>query len=50
MERTFDAIGLVGELKAWIKDEGNLDIETEDGLPIFGIRKENNKLILETYE
>jgi hypothetical protein len=46
----FDAIGLIYELKAWVRDEGNHPIETEDGLPIFGIRREGDKLILETYE
>ena len=46
----FDAIGLINELQAWVKDEGNLPVETEDELPIFGIRREGGKLILETYE
>lgn len=46
----FDAIGLIHELQAWVNDEGNLQVETEDELPIFGIRREGDKLILETYE
>lgn len=46
----FDAIGLKYELDAWIKDEGNLKVETEDGYEILGIRKEGNKLLLEIYQ
>ena len=46
----FDAIGLIYELQAWVKDQGNLPVETEDGLPIFGMRIAGGKLILETYE
>ena len=46
----FDAIGLIHELQAWVNDEGNLPVETEDEFPIFGIRRERGKLILETYE
>ena len=50
IKMAFDAIGLKYELDAWIKDEGNLQVETEDGYEILGIRREGNKLILETYE